>query len=53
VKVIGGLSSTFEHVDLRLSAFQGQPEYKGVFAASGGKKSVRFTTRLFARSSAC
>ncbi len=38
VKVIGGLSSTFEHVDLRLSAFQGQPEYKGVFAASGGKK---------------
>jgi len=40
IKVIGGLSSTFEHVDLRLSSFQGQPEYKGVFAASGGRKAL-------------
>ena len=40
IKVIGGLSSTYEHVDLRLSAFQGQPEYKGVFAQSGGTKAL-------------
>ena len=38
IKVIGGLSATYEHVDLRLSAFQGQPEYKGVFAAADGKR---------------
>ena len=40
IKVIGGLSSTYEHVDLRLNAFQGQPEYKGVFAESGGRKAL-------------
>ncbi len=38
IKVIGGLSATYEHVDLRLNAFQGQPEYKGVFAESAGQK---------------
>jgi len=40
IKVIGGTSSTYEHVDLRLSAFPGQPEYKGIFAASGGQKAL-------------
>jgi peptide/nickel transport system substrate-binding protein len=40
IKVIGGTSSTYEHLDLRLSAFPGQPEYKGIFAASGGQKAL-------------
>lgn len=40
IKVIGGTSATYEHVDLRLNAFPGQPEYKGIFAASGGQKAL-------------
>lgn len=40
IRVIGGTSATYEHVDLRLSAFPGQPEYKGIFAASGGQKAL-------------
>lgn len=40
IKIIGGLSSTFEHVDLRLSAFQGQPEYNGPFAEKFGKRAL-------------
>lgn len=40
IKVIGGTSATYEHVDLRLNAFPGEPEYKGIFAASGGQKAL-------------
>lgn len=40
IKILGGLSSTFEHVDLRLSAFQGQPEYNGPFAEKFGQKAL-------------
>jgi len=40
VNVVGGKGATYEHWDLRLSAFPGEPEYNGIFAAKYGQRSL-------------
>jgi peptide/nickel transport system substrate-binding protein len=40
ITILGGKGATYEHWDLRTNAFQGEPEYNGIFAAKFGQRSL-------------
>ena len=40
INIIGGKGATYEHWDIRMKEFQGEPEYNGIFAAKFGQRSL-------------